>query len=387
MKPPRSGEVALPLVDLSTQYNAIRQDATAAFDRLALAGEFEMGEELERFEEEFARYCGVTGCVGVSSGTDALLLALQALELPADAEVVTVPNTYVATVEAIARAGARPVLVDVDPETACMSLVALESALGARTAAVIPVHLYGRPAAMPEISSLCRGAGVAVVEDAAQAHGGEVGGRRCGAWGDAGSFSFYPSKNLGAMGDGGAVVSSDGELLETVRSLRTHGCAADNRDRHVRIGGTHRLDTLQACMLRLKLSLLDEWNEQRRQTADLYRGRLANLAVDLPSGDPPDGIHVYHLFAVQIDDRNEIAAALRAEGIGVGIHYPTPVHLQPAWRQLGYSPGDFPIAERLSRRTLSLPCFPGISEEQVDRVVDALGRALQHAAASSRETG
>ena len=364
---------SVPLVDLAPQYAQIAPHARSVFDRIASGGAFTFGAELEGFEAEFAAYCGTSECVGVANGTDALKLALQALGAGPGTEVVTVPMTFIATVEAIAATGAEPVLVDVDPETRCMDPDRLAAAIGPRTAAVVPVHLYGRPAPMAE---LARAAGdVALLEDAAQAHGADLDGARAGALGRAAAFSFYPTKNLGAMGDAGAVTTDDPELAATVRSLRHHGAAPGDANRHELAGWTARLDNLQAALLRLKLAHLDAWNRMRREAAAAYRAALDGLPVRLPPPDPPDGSQVFHLFVLEVDDRDGVLESLRSDGVGAAVHYPTPAHLQPAWRALGEA-GDFPAAERLAQRALSLPIFPGITEEQVGRAAGALRRAL-----------
>jgi dTDP-4-amino-4,6-dideoxygalactose transaminase len=365
----------IPLFDVGASYAAIADGAQEALARLGPRGAFSLGEDMERFEAEFAAWCGAEHCVGLSDGTVALQLALEALGVGPGDEVVTTPNTFVATVEAIAAAGATPVLADVDPESRCLDPAALEAALGPVTAAVIPVHLYGRPAPMQAISEICTEAGAAVVEDACQAHGARLDDKRAGTFGAAGAFSFYPTKNLGALGDGGAIVTGSGTLAAAVRSLRHHGADGGDANTHLRRGGTHRLDNLQAAFLRLKLERLDEDNRGRRAAAAGYRERLADLPLTLPPEDPPGGEQVYHLFVVEVDDRDRVIAELRAAGIGAAIHYPTPIHLQPAWTQLG-APGDFPDSERLAQRIISLPLFPTITEDQIDRVAEALRDAL-----------
>lgn len=363
--------LGLPLVDLTRDWPGLRDEALAAFERVAAAGAFSLGEELASFEAEWAAFCGTRGAVGVSSGTAAIELALRALGAGRGREVVTVPHTFIATLEAIAATGATPVLVDVDPATICMDPVpAASAAKGSQVAAIVPVHLYGHPAPIGDLAAL----GVPVVEDAAQAHGAHIDGRRAGMLGTAAAFSFYPTKNLGAFGDGGAVTSDDEALLETVRSLRHHGCAPGNANRHVRAdGGTERLDNLQAALLRVKLRRLDDANDGRRAAAGRYRDLLAEFPLELP---PEHAGHVHHLFVVGVDERDRVLQALRAEDIGAGAHYPVPAHLQPGWRHLGYAPGDFPHAERAAQRCLSLPLFPGITEAEQQRVADALRRTL-----------
>jgi dTDP-4-amino-4,6-dideoxygalactose transaminase len=361
----------LPLFDLARQWQDLRDEALEVFERVAAAGAFSLGEELERFEAEFAAYCGSAHCVGVADGTIAITLALRAAGAGPGTEVITVAHTFVATVEAIASTGATPVLVDVDPVTRCIDPDAASAAAGDRTAAVVPVHLYGRVAPVAALAAL----GVPVIEDTAQAHGATQGDRRAGTLGAAGTFSFYPTKNLGAFGDAGAVVTDDAELAATVRSLRHHGSAPGDANRHELAGGTERMDNLQAAFLRLKLRRLDEQNEQRRAAAARYRERLEGLPLALPPEDPPDATSVYHLFVVEVAERDRVRAALADEGIAAGVHYPTPVHRQPAWAHLA-PPDGLPVSERLASEVLSLPIFPGIEEAEIDRVCAALRRAV-----------
>jgi len=365
-------EDPLPLFNLRRQWPILREEAVATFEQIAAAGAFSLGEELEAFEAEWAAYCGTRHAVGVANGTVAIELALRGLGVGPGDEVITVAHTFVATVEAIAATGARPVLVDIDPATRCIDPAAARAAMGPRTTAVVAVHLYGRPAPMDELGAL----GVPVIEDAAQAHGATLGARRVGSLGTAGCFSFYPTKNLGAMGDGGAVVTDDDDLAAAVRSLRHHGAAPGDANHHVRCGGTERLDNLQAAILRLKLRRLDSDNEHRRWIADRYREALADLPLGLPPDDEPEGHAVHHLFVADVNERDRVRAALRKSGVLAGVHYPTPVHLQPGWRWLGLRAGDLPATERASARALSLPCFPGMYEEEKDRVVEALRRIL-----------
>lgn len=369
--------VDVPLFDVARSFEAVRDEAIAVFERLLDSGRYILGPELREFEERFAAFCGTAHCVGVSDGTAALQLALSALGVEPEQEVVTVPNTFVATVEAISAARARPRLVDVDPGSRCMDVAALETVLDADTGAVLPVHLYGRLAAMGEITRLCTRAGVPVLEDAAQAHGASLHGRRAGSWGDVAAFSFYPTKNLGAAGDGGAVVSHSAEIASAARSLRHHGSRADDANRHERAGHTARLDNLQAALLSLRLEHLDEQNDQRRAAAHLYRELLADEPVALPRLEGPGERHVYHLFVIEVPQRDRVLSELRRRGIGAAVHYPTPIHLQPAWRSLGYARGDFPVAERLAQQCLSLPMFPGITEHEQVCVADALAVALR----------
>jgi dTDP-4-amino-4,6-dideoxygalactose transaminase len=365
----------LPLFDVGRAFAAIQDELTETFQRLGAQGAFSLGEELRLFEDEFAAFCGAEHCVGVADGTVALELALRGMGVGPGDEVVTVPMTFIATLEAIAATGATPVLADIDPRTRCLDPEQLRARLTERTKAVVPVHLYGRPAPMAAIREVAGSAGARVLEDAAQAHGARLDGARAGTLGDAAGFSFYPTKNLGALGDGGAVVTDDPEVADIVRSLRHHGSAPGDANVHLRRGGTFRLDNLQAAFLRIKLRMLDDDNAQRRAGADRYRELLAGLPLTLPPGDPDGGEQVHHLFVVEVADRDRVLAALRERGIGAGIHYPTPAHLQPAWLDLGI-PGGFPAAELLARTALSLPLFPGITDDELQRVAGALTEIL-----------
>ncbi len=370
----------VPLVDLSRQHEPIAAHARSVFDRVMMGGTFVFGSELEAFEAEFAGYCGTAHCVGVGNGTDALKLALEAMGVGPGSQVVTAAMTFIATVEAIAATGAQPVLVDIDPATRNIDPAGVAAALRPETKAVVPVHLYGRPAPTGELAAACQAGGVPLVEDAAQAHGATLEGRRAGALGAAAAFSFYPTKNLGAMGDGGAVTTDDAGVAEVVRSLRHHGSEAGDANRHVRAGWTARLDNLQAALLRLKLPHLEGWNRERRVAADRYREALDGLeGVTLPPADPERGTQVFHLFVVELDERDRVLARLREDGIGAAVHYPYPVHLQPAWSALGEA-GEFPAAERLAQRALTLPVFPGITPAEVERVASALRTAVAAAA-------
>jgi dTDP-4-amino-4,6-dideoxygalactose transaminase len=367
------GVSGVPFIDLGRAHEPLQSEFAATFERIARSGAFTLAADLDEFEAAFARYCGAAHCVGVSDGTEALRLALVALGAGPGREVVTVPSTFIATLEAIAATGAKPVLADIDPVTRCMDPDRLAAAIRPETAAVVPVHLYGRPAPMDEIRAAC--GNVPVVEDAAQAHGARLDGRRTGTLGTAAAFSFYPTKNLGAHGDGGAVVTDDAELAATVRSMRHHGASEGDSNDHVRTGATSRLDNLQAALLSVKLPHLDGWNAERREAAALYGEALAGLPLELPPDDPPEGDQVFHLFAVELDDRDGVRAALHERGIGAAVHYPRPAHLNPAWSMLG-GRGDFPAAERLAERTLSLPMFAGIEAAEIERVADALRGAL-----------
>jgi dTDP-4-amino-4,6-dideoxygalactose transaminase len=371
----------LPLFDLTRRWQNERDAAIAVFERIAADGAFTLGDDLAAFEAEFAGFCGTKHCVGVANGTVAIELALRACGAGPGTEVVTVSHTFVATVEAIAATGAKPVLVDIDPATRCMDPALLCDALTAQTVAVVPVHLYGRPADMERIAWSCSSRGVAIVEDAAQSHGALLDGRRTGSIGAVGCFSFYPTKNLGGYGDGGAVVAGDDEVAATVRSLRHHGSAPTDANEHRRVGRSERLDNLQAALLRLRLHDLDADNDARRALAARYRERLAGLPIDLPPEDLPGMVSAHHLFVVEVDERDAVRARLRDGGVMAGVHYPTPVHLQPGWRHLGYAPGDLPACERAAARVLSLPLFVGMHAGEVDRVCSVLEGALSHASA------
>ena len=347
----------VPFIDLGRAHEPLQAELSATFERIARSGAFTLAAELDEFESAFASYCSAQHCVGASDGTAALRLALLAFGVGPGDEVVTVPSTFIGTVEAIAAIGAKPVLVDIDPATRCMDPARVADAVGPKTAAIVPVHLYGHPAPIDAIRAAAPD--VAIVEDTAQAHGHSLRGA-------AAVFSFYPTKNLGALGDGGAVVTDDTDVAAAIRSMRHHGCTPEDANDHVRAGTTSRLDNLQAAFLSVKLPHLDAWNEERRRAAALYRDALADLPVELP---PEEG--VFHLFAIELDDRDRVRGALREAGIGTRIHYPRPVHLNPPWSYLG-ARGDYPAAERFAERTLSLPMFPGIAPAEIERVADAL---------------
>jgi dTDP-4-amino-4,6-dideoxygalactose transaminase len=359
----------IPLVDLRAQYRALKPRLDAAAIRVLESGRYVLGPEVAAFEAEFAACCRTAHAVGVSSGTSALHLALLAAGVGPGDEVITVPFTFVATVAAIQYAGARPVLVDVERDTLNLDASRLEAAVTARTRAIVPVHLYGQPADMEPILRIARARGLAVIEDAAQAHGAEYLGRPAGGVGVMGCFSFYPGKNLGAAGEGGAVTTNDGELAARVRLLRDWG--AERKYHHVVPGFNYRLDELQAAILRVKLGELESWTHARRRHAARYRELLTGAPVGLPA-EAPDRRHVYHVFAVRHPERDRLAAALGQAGIATGIHYPVPVHLQPGYAALGYRRGDFPVAECAAREVLSLPMYPELRASQLEAVVDGV---------------
>ncbi len=331
---------------------------------------FTLGAEVEEFERAFAASCEVNHAIGVSSGTAALELALRGLGVGPGDEVIVPTNSFIATAEAVSATGASPRLVDVDEQTALLTAEIVEMALTPRTRCVIPVHLYGRTVEMEALLELCRAREVLVVEDACQAHGARFRGRPVGSLGDAGCFSFYPTKNLGAWGDGGAVVTDDPELAERVRLLRSHG--ESTRHHHELPARTDRLDALQAAILRAKLGRLDDANEARRMAGASLREALAESPVAPPVAPQAHGDHVFHLFVVRATKRDELRDHLDAQGIASAIHYPTPIHLQPAYSGLGHAPGDLPIAERLARESCSLPMFPSIESWDIDRIAVAV---------------
>jgi len=365
----RAGEIEIPLVDLIAQYNSIAGEIHAAMAKVLERGDYILGEEVCLFEEEFARYCGVRYAVGLDSGISALELALRAYGIGPGDEVITAANTFIATASAISFVGARPVLVDMHPQTYNLDVSLLEKAVTPHTRAVIPVHLYGQMADMDAILEVARRHRLIVIEDAAQAHGATYKGRRAGSLGDVGCFSFYPAKNLGAYGDAGMLVTNDARIAEKVRMLRNYG----QKEKYVHefLAYNRRLDTLQAAMLRVKLRHLDEWNARRRAIAQTYDERLAGLGIQLPAV-ADCGTHVYHLYVIRIKRRDELQRWLASHGIATGIHYPIPIHLQSAYADLGYSPGDFPETERHCQEILSLPMYPELTSQQLAHIYDAI---------------
>jgi dTDP-4-amino-4,6-dideoxygalactose transaminase len=359
----------LPVFDLRAHDAALSTEIAAAVARVLDSGWFVLGRELEAFETAFADWLGGGHVVGVASGTDALQLALTAAGVGSGDGVLTVPNTAVPTVSAITAIGAHPVFVDVHADTALIDPDAVAEAITPNCRAIIPVHLYGRAAAMGAIRDLARTHRLAVIEDAAQAHGALRAGRLVGTWGDFGCFSFYPSKNLGAYGDGGAIWTGDADDARRLREMRNYG--QRDRYRHATVGVNSRLDELQAAILATKLPHLRAWNARRAELADAYRRRLAPLPVRLPGPAPP-GEHVHHLFVVRVSRREQVRAGLAARGIATQVHYPIPIHLQEAYRYLGYADGAFPQAEAWCAETLSLPFSPTLCENDLARVADAL---------------
>jgi dTDP-4-amino-4,6-dideoxygalactose transaminase len=366
---------SIPLVDLSIQHRAIAAEIEPQLARVMETGAFIDGADVGAFEEEFAAYCGVEHCISVANGTDAIELALRAGNIGAGDAVVLPANTFVATAEAVVRIGAVPVLIDVDPRSLLMDPARLATVIDDTDArAVVAVHLYGQMAPMHEIARVARSRGCLLVEDAAQSQGALQDGDAMGAWGDLAATSFYPGKNLGAYGDGGAVLCRSADLARTVRLLRSHG--SEVRYRHEIVGWNSRLDTMQAVVLRAKLRRLDGWNTERRAAADRYAELLCDADDVVVPTTERSNTHVWHLYVVRVPQRDRVLAQLQAEGIGVGVHYPVPVHLQPAFAGLGKGVGAFPVTERASEAILSLPIFPGISPAQQERVVERLLAAL-----------
>jgi len=359
----------IPLVDLGAQYHSLRDEMDAAIQGVLDSTRFIGGPEIAGFEAEFAAYCEAAHCVGVSSGTSALTLALRACGIGPGDEVITCSNTFVATAEAIALVGATPVLVDATPTTGGMDARQTALAITGRTRGLLPVHLYGHPADLDPLLDLCERYGLYLVEDAAQAHGARYRGRRVGSLGRVACFSFYPGKNLGAYGDAGAIVTNDPEIGEAVRMAADHGRTPGSKYEHSRVGGNDRMDALQAAVLRVKLRHLDGWNRRRREHAAHYDALLTGSAAAplQPAGwaEP-----VYHLYIVQVppQSRAGIQKCLGDAGIATGIHYPIPVHLQPAFADLGYRPGSLPVSEGLAESVLSLPMYAELRPDQVDAV-------------------
>jgi len=368
--------VKVPYLDLKAQYQSIKPEIDAAISRVLESCQFVLGPAVADFEQNFATYCGTSECIALNSGTSALHLALLAAGVEPGDEVITVPFTFVASVAAVVYAGARPVLIDIDPRSFTMDPAAIESAITPRTKAILPVHLYGQPADMDPIMDVARRHKLVVIEDAAQAHGAQYKGRPVGSIGDMACFSFYPGKNLGAYGEGGAVTTSNLEYARTVRMLRDWG--QDRKYHHVLKGYNYRMEGFQGAVLGVKLRHLDQWTEARRALVQQYNKLLAHSEVQTPA-EMPWARHVYHVYTLRAADRDGLQAALSAEGILTGIHYPVPVHLQPAYADLGYGPGAFPNAEEAARLVLSLPLYPELSAESVAQVATAVSRATARA--------
>lgn len=362
----------IPLVGLFDQYQAIKSEIDAALQNIITSSAFVGGEEVRSFEREFASYCDVKACVGVGNGTDALYLTLRALGIGPGDEVITVAHTFIATSEAISMTGALPIFVDVAEDTMLMDPALIEPAITPRTRAIVPVHLYGQPCDMDAIMEIARKHKLKVVEDAAQAHGARWRGQRAGSLADAATFSFYPGKNLGAFGDAGAVVSHDEALIEHIRMLANHGRL--EKYTHKMEGVNSRLDGIQAAVLRVKLRYLDEWNEKRRSHADFYRESLSQSEFQ-PQTVNQNAEPVWHLFVVRAQEREALQQRLKDEGIATGIHYPVPLHVQPAYQGRQIPLGSLPLTETVAREVVSLPMYPELSRAQLETVVNAMTMA------------
>jgi len=364
----------VPFIDLPQQFRSLKPEIDRALEPIFETTGFILGPAVAEFEEAFAKYLNAGHCVTLNSGTAALHLALLALGIGPGDEVITVANSFIATAEAISFAGATPRFVDADPVAYNLDPTKLEGAITAKTRAIIPVHLFGQPADMDAILAVARKRNIKVIEDACQAHGALYRGARVGTLGDVACFSFYPGKNLGAAGDGGAVVTNDATVAEQVRLLRDHG--SRRKYEHDIIGHNFRLDAVQAAILNVKLPYLDGWNAARRKHAQFYSSRLLKIPAVVVPTISRHCESVFHLYVVQVPNREQVQQALRDAGVQTGIHYPRPIHLQQAYKDLGHRPGDFPVSEALSERILSLPMYAELTEQQQQRVVEVLQRAL-----------
>jgi dTDP-4-amino-4,6-dideoxygalactose transaminase len=367
--------IQVPFVDLRAQHDALALDIERAVRQVFERGDFILGAAVERFEAEFAAYIGTKHAIGVASGLDAIELALRAAGIGPGDEVITSANTFIATVLAILAVGARPVLVDADPDRYTIDPAGLSAAITSRTRAIVPVHLFGQPVDVDAVLAVAHRHNLVVVEDAAQAHGARCNGQRAGAFGHAAAFSFYPSKNLGAYGDGGMIVTNDDRTAAALRLLRNYGQRA--KYDHAIAGTSSRLDTVQAAILRVKLPHLDGWNAARRRHAAAYTELLSALVRTPVEASGVE--HIYHLYVIETERRDALQQQLRAREISTGIHYPIPVHLQEACASLGYRAGDFPVTERAAARMLSLPMYPELTAMQIEYVVDAIAEAVKRA--------
>jgi dTDP-4-amino-4,6-dideoxygalactose transaminase len=367
---------AVPFLDLRAPHQALREELLAVIEPVLTQGQFILGPAVERFEASFARYVGVRHCVGLNNGTSALHLALQALDIGPGDEVITTPHTWISTTWAISYVGARPVYVDIDPDSYNLDPMKVEAAITPKTKAILPVHLYGQAADLAPLQALADQYGLALIEDAAQAHGAYYDGRRVGSLGRVGCFSFYPGKNLGACGEAGAVVTDDASLAERVRWLRDH--AQRGRHNHVEIGYNMRMEGMQGAVLDVKLRYLDGWNDARARVAEQYRAMLGDVpGLVLPVAAAPES-HVWHLYVVLLPDvdREDVRRRMQDRGVATGVHYPTPVPFQPVYASLGHRRGDFPVAEHVASRCLSLPIFPELTENQASLTAAALRESL-----------
>ena len=356
----------VPFLDLAAQYASIKEEIDASIHDVISSSAFAGGRFVERFESSFADYCGCSRAIGVASGTDALWMALLALGIGPGDEVITVPNTFIATAEAISLVGAVPVFVDVCPDTYTMNPALIGPALSKRTRAIIPVHLFGQTADMDPIMDIARQRKLFVIEDACQAHGAEYKGRRAGTIGDAGCYSFYPGKNLGAYGEAGAIVTNRSDIAERVRRFRDHG--QKKKYFHEIVGWNGRMDGIQGAVLYTKLKYLDQWNQARRNNAHKYRQALSTVEGIVLPVEASYGKHVYHVFAIRAVNRDSLIEHMEASGVHCSIHYPLPIHLQEAYTILGLKKGAFPVSERCAEGFISLPMFPELKDDQIERV-------------------
>jgi len=362
----------IPFVDLKAQYDSIKDEIDEAIQSVLNTTSFIMGEELKKFEEEFAQFCDVEYAIGVANGSDALILALRACDIGEGDEVITVPHTFIATTEAISNVGGKVVFVDINPKTYTIDPSKIEEKINEKTKAIIPVHLYGQPANLDPIMRLAKKYNLKVIEDAAQAHGAEYKEEKVGSIGDVGCFSFYPGKNLGAYGDAGMVITNNEEIAEKIRLLRNHGRITKKYEHEIE-GYSSRLDNLQAAILRVKLKYLNKWNESRRRNAKKYNEILSDISGIITPYEADYAKHVYHLYVIRTEKgRDELREELKSKGIATGIHYPIPLHLQPACKYLGYKRGDFPITENVCKKLLSLPIYSELKVREIKKICKAI---------------
>jgi len=362
--------MGVPFLDLKQEYQSIKDEVNASVQQVMEDCRFVLGENVNSFEKEFASFCGTDYAMGVANGTDALHLALLACGIGKGDEVITVPNTFIATTEAISQTGAKTVFVDIDSWTYNIDVARIEGAINEKTKAILPVHLYGQPADMDSIMEIARKYNLKVIEDACQAHGAEYKDKKAGSIGNASCFSFYPSKNLGAFGDGGMVITNGNEIAQKIKMLRDHGQM--KKYEHLVEGYNSRLDEIQAAILRVKLKRLDEQNKLRRKNASIYNGLLEDVDEVVTPFEAEYAKHVYHLYVIRTEKRDELQEYLKSKGVGTGLHYPMPLHLQKAYEYLGYKEGDFPVGEECAKQILSLPMFPELTREEIEKVVSEI---------------
>lgn len=363
-------KMIVPFADFSAMHGELSEELTKAFNRVLSKNVYIQGDECAAFEKEFAEYCGAKFCVGVATGLDALYLILKALNIGEGDEVIIPSNTFIATALAVSYVGAKPVFVEPDINTYNIDPKLIEEKITVKTKAIIAVHLQGRAADMDAINKIAKSRGLYVLEDAAQAHGTKYKGKKVGSFGVAAGFSFYPGKNLGALGDGGCVITDNEELVLKIRAIANYGC--DYKYHHIYKGTNSRLDEIQAAFLRVKLPLLDKWNSERRKIAEKYFNGIKNPRIILPPKTEKDYEHIYHVFVIRCEKRDELEKYLAEKGIGTVKHYPTPMHLQGAYSDLGLKKGDLPVAEEISKTVLSLPMFYGMTDEQINYVIKAV---------------